>query len=33
VLKHCSDTDVLDESLRDRYRAHLNDFVVAGILV
>lgn len=33
VLKHCSDTDVLDESLRDRYRAHLNDFVMAGILV
>lgn len=33
VLKHCSDTDVLDESLRDRYRTHLNDFVVAGILV
>jgi len=33
VLKHCSETDVLDESLRDRYRAHLNDFVVAGILV
>jgi AcrR family transcriptional regulator len=33
VLRHCSDTDVLDESLRDRYRAHLNDFVVAGILV
>ena len=33
VLRHCSETDVLDESLRDRYRAHLNDFVVAGILV
>ncbi len=33
VLRHCSDTDVLDEALRDRYRAHLNDFVVAGILV
>jgi AcrR family transcriptional regulator len=33
VLKHCAGTDVLDESLRDRYRAHLNDFVVAGILV
>lgn len=33
VLRHCSDTDVLDENLRDRYRAHLNDFVVAGILV
>lgn len=33
VLRHCSNTDVLDEALRDRYRAHLNDFVVAGILV
>ena len=33
VLHYCSDTDVLDEVLRDRYRAHLNDFVVAGILV
>ena len=33
VLRHCSGTDVLDEALRDRYRAHLNDFVVAGILV
>ncbi len=33
VLRHCSDTDVLDEALRDRYRAHLNEFVVAGILV
>jgi TetR/AcrR family transcriptional regulator len=33
VLRHCSGTDVLDESLRDRYRSHLNDFVVAGILV
>jgi AcrR family transcriptional regulator len=33
VLRYCSDTDVLDEALRDQYRAHLNDFVVAGILV
>ena len=33
VLRYCSDTDVLDEALRDRYRAHLNEFVVAGILV
>ncbi|MDE2404489.1 MAG: TetR family transcriptional regulator [Sphingomonadales bacterium] len=33
VLRHCSETDVLDERLRDRYRAHLNDFVLAGILV
>ena len=33
ALRYCSGTEVLDESLRDRYRAHLNDFVVAGILV
>lgn len=33
VLRYCTDTDVLDEALRDQYRAHLNDFVVAGILV
>lgn len=33
VLKYCSETDVLDERLRDRYRGHLHDFVVAGILV
>jgi TetR/AcrR family transcriptional regulator len=33
ALRYCSDTDVLDEALRERYRAHLNDFVVAGILV
>jgi len=33
VLRHCSETDVLDEALRDRYRSHLNDFVIAGILV
>ena len=33
VLRYCSDTDVLDEALRDRYRAHLDQFVVAGILV
>lgn len=33
VLRYCSGRDVLDESLRDGYRAHLNDFVVAGILV
>jgi AcrR family transcriptional regulator len=33
VLRHCSGTDVLDEGLRDRYRSHLNDFVLAGILV
>lgn len=33
VLRYCSGTDVLDEALRDRYRAHLDQFVVAGILV
>jgi AcrR family transcriptional regulator len=43
VLSYCSDRPgpdngllhqgPLDETLRDRYRAHLNDFVVAGILV
>jgi len=33
VLRYCTDMDVLDEALRDQYRAHLNDFVVAGILV
>jgi AcrR family transcriptional regulator len=33
VLRYCGDSDALDEALRDRYRAHLNDFVVAGILV
>ena len=33
VLEYCEGSDVLDEALRDRYRAHLNDFVVAGILV
>ncbi len=33
VLRYCGDSDALDEALRDRYRSHLNDFVVAGILV
>lgn len=33
ALRYCSDTDVLDEGLRERYRAHLDEFVVAGILV
>lgn len=32
VLKHCFDRDTLTESLRDRYRAHCIDFVMAGIL-
>ena len=33
VLKFCTGMPVLDEELRDRYRAHLNEFVLAGILV
>ena len=33
VLRHCTGSDVLDEGLRDRYRAHLQDFVMAAILV
>ena len=33
VLRYCANAQPLDESLRDRYRTHLNDFVVAGILV
>jgi TetR/AcrR family transcriptional regulator len=33
VLRYCAGTDVLDEALSEGYRAHLNDFVVAGILV
>lgn len=32
VLKHCYDTDTLTEELRDRYRAHCIDFIMAGIL-
>ena len=32
VLKHCYDTDTLTEELRDRYRNHLIDFIMAGIL-
>ena len=32
VLKHCYDQDSLTESLRDRYREHVIDFVMAGIL-
>ena len=33
VLKHCFDTDTLTEELRDAYRAHCIDFIMAGILV
>ena len=32
VLRHCFDTDTLTEQLRDRYRNHLIDFIMAGIL-
>ena len=32
VLRHCYDTDTLTEELRDRYRAHCTDFIMAGIL-
>lgn len=32
VLKHCFDQDTLTEELRDRYRAHCIDFIMAGIL-
>ncbi|MEQ1540775.1 MAG: TetR family transcriptional regulator [Novosphingobium sp.] len=32
VLKHCFDTDTLSKDLRDAYRAHCTDFIMAGIL-
>jgi hypothetical protein len=32
VLRHCFDQDTLTEELRDRYREHTVDFVMAGIL-
>ncbi|MEN9683405.1 MAG: hypothetical protein RLZZ427_1156 [Pseudomonadota bacterium] len=32
VLKHCFDTDSLTEELRDAYREHCIDFIMAGIL-
>lgn len=32
VLKHCYDQDSLTEALRDRYRDHVIEFVMAGIL-
>lgn len=32
VLKHCYGRDTLTEELRDRYRAHCIDFIMAGIL-
>ena len=33
VLKHCFDQDTLTEELRDRYREHTVDIIMAGILV
>jgi AcrR family transcriptional regulator len=32
VLKHCYDTDSMTEELRDRYKDHCLDFIMAGIL-
>ncbi len=32
VLKHCYDTEALTEELRDRYREHCIDSIMAGIL-
>ncbi len=32
VLRHCFDQDTLTEELRDRYREHTVDFIMAGIL-
>ena len=32
VLKHCFDHDTLTEELRDRYKSHTIDFIMAGIL-
>lgn len=32
VLKHCFDQDALTEELRDSYREHTVDFIMAGIL-
>jgi hypothetical protein len=32
VLRHCFDQDTLTEGLRDRYREHTVDFIMAGIL-
>jgi len=32
VLKHCFDQDTLTEELRDRYREHTLDIIMAGIL-
>ena len=32
VLKHCFGQDTLTEELRDRYREHTIDIIMAGIL-
>lgn len=32
MLRHCFNQDTLTEELRDRYREHTVDFVMAGIL-
>ena len=32
VLKHCFNQDTLTEELRDRYREHTIDIIMAGIL-
>ena len=32
VLRHCFDQDTLTEELRDRYRQHTIDIIMAGIL-
>jgi hypothetical protein len=32
VLKHCFNQDSLTEELRDRYREHTIDIIMAGIL-
>ena len=32
VMRHCSGEDTLTEQLRDRYRAHTVDLIMAGIL-
>lgn len=32
VMRHCFDQDSLTEELRDRYKAHTIDFIMAGIL-
>lgn len=32
VLQHCYDSSAVTEELRDRYRAHCIDFIMAGVL-